>query len=385
MGPNILLDKSVLHGLSDDELWTLVKHYRLVLPPVVILEVIGDLAKRGDSPESTAGKVAVLASKLKSMDSAVTMNHTALGAASLFGHRVDMNGFTIARPDGRRVRGANGSSGILFDEDPVWESIRRWENGNFTPTDAEAAREWRDGIARIDLTRSTAPMKELFPEVPELGTCRELGEYFDLLASRTDSVSQYAWVQKTMEYLHLSDEGRNRASARWLESNMPGFQQFAPYAFYCFKVNACFYFALTAGLVTPKRTNLVDLQYLFYLPFCIVFSSRDGFHTDMCRVLLTDKQDFVHGDSLKGDLRRLRDEWNGLSEAEKEQRSYDYGSHPPPNEDSVTYMMWKKHMKPWKPGSGNRAGRMTEEEQADLMEKLKPMLDAFREANGEAK
>lgn len=81
--------------------------------------------------------------------------------------------------------------------------------------------------------------------------------------------------------------------------------------------------------------------------------------------------------ALKGDLDWLNEEWNGLTEEEKEQRAYDYGSYPPQNPDSITRQLWVKYMRPWKPGSGNRAIRMTEEEKEKLLAEIRSFTDTI--------
>ena len=159
---------------------------------------------------------------------------------------------------------------------------------------------------------------------------------------------------------------------------MPLLKTFAPYAYYCFKVNVLFSYGVVAELITTRATNRIDLEYMYYLPFCRVFASRDKFHQNIANPLMRDNQDYVDGDILKKDLIWLENEWNSLDEKTKEQRAYDYGSYPPDNPNSITAKLWKKHMKPWTPGSGNRAIRMTKEENDALMKKMKPAMDAIK-------
>ncbi|MFH0931780.1 MAG: hypothetical protein V1890_07565 [Candidatus Zixiibacteriota bacterium] len=95
--------------------------------------------------------------------------------------------------------------------------------------------------------------------------------------------------------------------------------------------------------------------------------------------MLRNDQEFVDREVLKKDLKWLSSEGTNLTEEEKLNRAYNYGSYPPSNPDSVTYRLWKKYMKPWKPGSGNRAIKMSEKEQAKVMKKIQPIIDAIRE------
>lgn len=82
---------------------------------------------------------------------------------------------------------------------------------------------------------------------------------------------------------------------------------------------------------------------------------------------------------MKKDLKWLNEEWKGLTEAEKEQRASDYGFYPPQNPDSITYQLWVKYMRPWKPGPGNRAIRMTKEEEEKLLGEMRLFMDVIDE------
>ena len=56
-----------------------------------------------------------------------------------------------------------------------------------------------------------------------------------------------------------------------------------------------------------------------------------------------------------------------MNEKEKEDYAYNYGSYPPQHLETFTKKVWDKQCKPWKPGSGNRASKMTEEKKNKLM------------------
>ena len=54
-----------------------------------------------------------------------------------------------------------------------------------------------------------------------------------------------------------------------------------------------------------KPSHHVDLAYLYYLPFCSVFTSKDNFHAQIVPLFLGPMQDFVNGIDLKEDLKKL--------------------------------------------------------------------------------
>src|SRR6202521_2984475 len=67
---------------------------------------------------------------------------------------------------------------------------------------------------------------------------------------------------------------------RWKSAGGPPLCEFAPYAAHVFKVDMFFVVALAAGLIPrPTRSsNRVDIAYLYYVPFCMVFVSGDKLH-----------------------------------------------------------------------------------------------------------
>ena len=182
-----------------------------------------------------------------------------------------------------------------------------------------------------------------------------------------------------MDEYGISQKERVQVRARWNKSSSLYLQRFAPYADYCLRVELSFITAVRDGLISTKSTNRLDLEYCFYLPFCMVFSSADHLHANLASVFLREDQEFIDAGVLKSDLRSLANEWDAMSDSEREDREYNYGDYPPSKDDSVTSRLWKKYMRPWQPGSGNRAVRMSEEEQKRLLEKLKPIMETLDE------
>ena len=80
----------------------------------------------------------------------------------------------------------------------------------------------------------------------------------------------------------------------------------APYAFYCLKVFALFLGVYKFDLLPEKKPDdQADLEYLFYLPFCDVFSSNDKFHATLAPPLMGKDQMFLLGENLKKGIREI--------------------------------------------------------------------------------
>src|SRR5262249_16761251 len=126
-----------------------------------------------------------------------------------------------------------------------------------------------------------------------------------------------------------------------------------------------------------RATNRIDLEYILYLPFCRVFSSSDNFLIDFSKIFIREDQVVVSGAILKSDLKRISDHWNGLDEQEKRQYRRENATYPPAFPDSFTNDVWNKHMKPR--GDYKRID-LTPEREKSLLEHLRPMMEAIREA-----
>ena len=122
-----------------------------------------------------------------------------------------------------------------------------------------------------------------------------------------------------------------------------------------------------------------DVQYLYYLPFCAVFTSNDDLHKKLAPLLVRDDQSFVHGEELKADLAWLAAFWDLLTDAERILLNYALGDRPFPLPDSITNKLWRKHMRPWSPMMVNRASTLSA---ADRAEAIQMVTEMFRGRNG---
>lgn len=66
---------------------------------------------------------------------------------------------------------------------------------------------------------------------------------------------------------------------RWRANGSPPIVDFSPYTAHLLLVDLFFCIGLGADLIGRERpTNKIDIAYLYYLPFCMAFTSRDKLH-----------------------------------------------------------------------------------------------------------
>lgn len=375
MGPMILIDKSALQSFSQREIGFLTKHYLVVIPPILLTEILGDLNKTNDSP--FRNEVQQLSNKLGPLNSTVIVPWRDLCVGNLIGHELPMDG-RIPRSGGTEVKDPEGKIGIFYDEAPEMAILRNWKMGDFSDTDKLFAARWKEATGSINLEQVSRQMKLQSDTIKRPSDMRELQRYVKKVLLDSSPLKQENWLKFLIRWLNSSQEFGSFIGKRWMALNRPLIQAYAPYAYFCLRVKAIFDYGLAWGLISTRNTNVVDLEYLFHLPFCMVFCSSDKFHRSFSGMFLRNNQEFVWGDDLKADLGRLADEWDALNAEQKEDRAFNYGSYPPQIQDSITHQLWVKNMRPWKPGSGNQVLRMTEKERENVMAQVRPMVEAMK-------
>lgn len=376
MGPHIILDKSALEALSANELAFLIKHYSVNIVPVLVAEILGDLSKYPGDAERSASKVAQIAKKLSPVDSIVNAHWQTLLSYSLLGGTLVPDG-RPAVTGGRPLVTSTGLKGRFLDEQPEQEALHRWRAGNFSDLEASVAERWRHITRSLDLNAVRESLKRI-----AIGT--RIGSLDALVDAARTAVADPGLQTKALTWLlaeaQIDEETAKLIWKRWEQSWPIALSSFAPFSVEVCVTLLTFYLGLLEGIVGTRSTNRVDLEYLFYLPFCYVCSTRDGTQAELARALITRGgrgQTFVHGEDLKKDLATIAGHWESLSDDEKEQNAFDYGSYPPELEGSITSALWKKYMRPWTPGSGNRAIRMSKEEKDRLLAFLGPLGEAM--------
>ena len=375
MGPNLLVDKSALQMLSQDELYRLFAHFNLVTCNVLLIEILGDLKKWREDERLSEVEVQRLAKKLVVAKNCAPHTHLTLG--NLLGHPVPMTG-QVPMAGGRPVT-VDGETGTFFDVSPENQALLRWKAGEFLEAEKALAETWRELTAAIDLEGFQRAHKG---KVRTFKNLDNLHRFICHESRPTDTQGRRILLVLLLGTLQIPVEACRAVFLRWEQMGQPDIEEFAPYAYFCFKVTQVFKHAVITGLISPRKTNHVDMNYLYYLPFCQAFCSRDNLHRDLVPVFLRRDQSFIHGDELKTDLRRLNSWWASLTQEERRERGYEYGSRPPFDDASVTHREWSKHMGPWTPGSGNRALKMNKEEEEAILNKIRRIVEAAdRESN----
>lgn len=291
------MPKSAFQALSLDEAVLFGQFYRINLTPVFFVETLADLEKKvreGRTPEDVVGTIA---RKTGNLTADPCVHHERLVLRNLLGYEVLMDG----RPhvQGGRSVGTGEKEGLVFEQSREAEALGRWQQGRFLDIERDIAREWRERLksqrlGKMDLSR-------VFQDGRRPRSLLEAKEYGDWFVRQRRGA-----FLASLNVLGVPPLHRGRIFQRWLECGAPSIAELAPYAAYVASVMTFFQVAVAADLISGERaSNSADIAYLFYLPFCMVFTSNDHLHVKTAPLFLRRDQAFVLGTDIKADLRKL--------------------------------------------------------------------------------
>jgi len=373
MGPIIILDKSTLQSLSSDDILFLNKYFILNIPPVLVMEIWGDLSKPDKQGSIPKDQVQLLAQKVYRGQSVINahLSHCIIG--SLLGEKVSMDG-RILLPGGSPRIAESGKKGVVFEQTPEEKQLNCWKFGDFDSEEQVIATQWRAASNTTDLEAIKVNFAKKFKSIAKIDSLASLDSFVNhYLAHPT---SQTDFLSQLIEEYKIPQMIASKIFLRYERAKGPPLNTFAPYAYYCLRIKTFFLLALIYNLVSTRRTNIIDLEYFFYLPFCMAFSSSDKFHETLVPYYIRNDQRFVQGIDLKSDLTHLAHDWN--VNFNKDMKTWDakYGNGPPENANSIVYKLWRELFPNWEPG----VSRDSSESEPRKDKKLYEQLEEFKKA-----
>jgi hypothetical protein len=373
MGPVTIFDKSFLQSLSLDEAVLFDNFFLTNLVPIFFAETLADLHKTPKSGRSAEQEVALIAEKTPQMESQPNAYHGQLCVSDLMGQKIVMDG-RIYLAGGIPVKSAE-RTGVAFEESPEARAFARWQEAQFSAAERETAKNWRGMLANLKFS-------EAIKSVNKLGfnpkTCSSLEEAKAIAARIVSNVRSEAFMGFALTIVGAPLPLWKVIIERWKQDRTPPLSEFAPYAAYVVMVELFFYIGIASGRISvsgKKITNRIDLAYLYYLPFCMVFTSSDKFHRSCAPLFLRGNQEFVWGPELKAELTRLNEYYLGLPECEKEKGLYAIAGYPPVNDGSLMTCLYDRFLRPiWREPRSTKVA-MDPEKEKELIDALKRQMD----------
>ena len=342
-GPILIFDKSTLQALNPDQAHWMDNFFISNITPLFYIETLADLEKEvraGKTPEQVVGEIA---GKSPDMQAFPNIHHLTLIWGELMGKvEIRMIGFPIL--GGGQAVMLEGATGVIYKQSPEQEALNRWQHGEFLEVERGMAKRWRRELELIDLKSMAANFREIHEKA---GRPQELADIKALAEGIVDGPDQEAVLRLGLELTIGYGDWGEQIISRWNSLGRPAIREYAPYFTHVLTVDLFFCLGMAASQISSDRkSNKADVAYLYYLPFCMVFTSRDNLQIRSAPLFLRPDQSFLHGDELKADLKRLDEYYDAFPETEKKKGVYSFAAYPPDDDSYLVTRLWKKYMTP---------------------------------------
>jgi hypothetical protein len=236
---------------------------------------------------------------------------------------------------------------VAFELSPEAEAFSRWGRGDFQEVERRFAKEWREGLKSLGLEEIASTLKATGIDNK---SCKSLEDAKKIAISIVSGEAKpFDRIKPMLLLLGVPPHLQRQIIERWSIAGYPSLVLYAPYAAHVLQVEVFFQVALAAGLISADRaSNKIDIAYLYYLPFCMLFVSSDKLHRRCAELFLRNDQQFIWGFDLKKDLKRLNEHYESLPEAVTSHGIMSFANGPPTTGDFLVTELWDKHLPRWR-------------------------------------
>jgi len=239
----------------------------------------------------------------------------------------------------------NGQKGILFPQSTEEEAFQRWQTGDFLGTERSIAKKWRAALAVSDYENRYQFFRQRFLGGKSLKNLHEVKARADIhrrCRPRTH-------IQNRHDPPKYFARSSGPSSATVASLRKAQIAQFASYFRFLYSVEVFFYLGLASDLISRHRpSNKIDLAYLYYLPFCKVFTSGDKLHEKTVPFFKRANQTFVRSEDLKADLAKLDAYYSQLPDEIKRSGLHRFAKNPPEDTSFLVTRLWDQYIPTWR-------------------------------------
>ncbi len=374
MGPFLLFDKSSLESLNLDEAVMLDNFYMSNITPLFFVECLADLEKAIRSRSTPEQLVGSLAARTPESHSYPNLHHATILRAELAG-RFDLKSVhgRVVLAGGRKVQ-LGDQKGVVFEPSPEEEAFGRWVRREFLDLERQTAKQWRRALDAIDLNEMA---KQVLGELGHWRRPKSLADARQMANAILDNMDP-EWLLRFGLDLLGAPETIEYVVGTWIERRRPPLREHLPYFVFMLTINLFFCLVLPTQLLrNVKPSHQIDLAYLYYLPFCSVFTSKDNFHTEIAPLFLAPEQTFVNGIELKEDLAKLVAHYESLPEEVLKTGLIHFAAHPPAAAAAfLTTRLWDKHLPRWREIAAAPKAPRDPEEDRRMIETINRQTDS---------
>lgn len=344
-GPVLIFDKSSLESLNLDESVLLDNFYRSNITPLFFVECLADLEKSIRSNSTPEQLVGSLANRTPEMNASSNVFHIkALRGELRRQHDLsDQRGRPMI--EGGRPVQLGDMKGLIFRYSDEEEALNRWSRHQFLEVERQMAKNWRRTISLIDFD---IMVKTVMAGLGRWRKPKSLEDAKQITDTIIDNMDPEWLIVFGLQLLGVPEE-TDSARAHWITDRRKPLREYFPYFTFMLSINIFFCLVLQTQLLrNVKQSHQVDLAYLYYLPFCSVFTSKDDFHSRVVPSFLSSEQTFVNGLELKEDLKKLNEYYSQFPDEIQNQGLMTYAQTPPEDTNFLTTRLWDKHVPTWR-------------------------------------
>jgi len=372
MGPITIFDKSFLQSLSVDESVWFDKFFLSNICPLFYIETLADLEKSLKNGRTSDEVVGIIAKKFPEMSGSPSAFHVDLCIANLLGQNIPMT-WRIPLRRGKRVK-VDGKEGAVYGLSPEAEAFMRWQKREFLDIERSFAKSWRQVLSSLDLKKMVKGFEAIGVGNETCKTLEDAKAIAENVVSSQDMM--FDRIRLCFLFLGVPRRIQHQVLKRWITAGYPPLTNYAPYAAYVMMVEVFFQVALRANLISSERvSNKIDIGYLFYLPFSMIFVSSDRLHARCAPLFLRDDQEFVWGEDLKADLKKLNNYYSALPNTIKEKGIMTFASEPPCEGEYLVTSLWDRNFPGWRERKKKHIPKEAIEN-AEFIEELDKIIEA---------
>jgi len=329
----LIFDKSFIEMLNVDELFELDVFFDLVSTPILRREILANLQKKSTAERNALFVMKSLCSKM-SRSGIEPMEYRSAALHELnTGKPIPMHGAMLIDATAPHVR-IGRSGGVHIDGRELQWDWRRWAEGIFTEEELKLAADHRRMVGDYD---PDALCKQWRAKGAEwFGDCKNIQQItakIDGLIEDAALPAQELILNLTTSWLSATDGFKQHLLNLLRLGRVGRVKDYAPFATSVVRLSLVYQFSLVRGIIGPRRSDICDLEYLYYAPFCRFFISGDRLHKSLWQATTT-KAMFCNGVEVKADLKRR-------AELRKEDPDKVAGPEPIPLKDSVLNRMFE--------------------------------------------
>jgi len=372
-GPFLIFDKSSLESLDLDEAVMLDNFYMSNITPLFFVECLADLEKAIRSNSTPEQLVGSLATRTPESQSYPNVHHATILRGELAGKfdlKTAHGRVMLAR--GRHVQLGN-KKGVIFEHSPEAEAISRWGKREFLELERNIARQWRRALTSIDLNAMVQSAMGALGPWRKPKSLQDARKIADTIIDNMDP----EWLIRFGLNLLGAPETVEYVVSKWIQKRRPPLRDHLPYFVFMLMINIFFCLVLPTQLLSKvKPSHKIDLAYLYYLPFCSVFTSKDNFHADIVPLFLSPEQTFVNGTELKEDLKRLVAHYEALPEDVLKTGLIHFAAYPPDDMGFLITRLWDKYLPGWRAARDIPKPVRDPEEEKRIVEEINRQTDS---------